>query len=388
MTEEFGSVNPVGKTYKPTRFMRHPLTRKNQRELKVPDRAPALCEKWKSWEKMEKKPPGWERIKARAQQKTADGQDRWIAPVGFSLNKVRYGDFPDDEATAHQREWYTYMNMGVPLIEERSDIQQPPPDVIYQNTFVNRTDPKPVTWTATVEFLIANEISWQLQGQVQLTFAAKTTASLQQQLQKSMAASESQTTTMKNSRDNVGVDNASQTQTTNTTTATGTATGTGELSAQLMLGITSSIGGKLTTQFRSSLQLSGKIDTRAVVRATQRRKISRFDYELPITFGGYIALYYDEPVEFGSLTSKDRAARRKAQTRDDSGRTEPEQYYQIIAHDIDVLELIEDGREYLSQKGEAEIVSTFAGEMEVFELESLTLSDGVNEKTEAYLYKE
>ncbi|MFI9344016.1 gluconolaconase [Streptomyces sp. NPDC052773] len=394
-----GSEHVVGKTYKPTRFMRHPLTRKNQRELNIlTSEPPAILRKWKEWEdmsRMEEKPQEWStveqkwnKVKAKVKKDSPSEPDRWIAPVGFSINKVTYGTFPGD--SAHKRGWNTYMNMGVPLIEERSDIQQPPPDVIYENTFVNRTDPRPVTWTAGFEFSVSNTISWSLQGQVQLTFGAKTTASLQQQLQQSMAMNKSHKTTLKNSKDNQGVDVESQAQATSTTSATGTATGTGELSAQLMLGISASVSGSFTTQFKGSFSLSGTVDSRSVVRATQRRKVSKFDYELPITFGGFVALYYDEPVEYASIQNiegvEDAETRKRAQTRDQSGSTEPEKYCQVVARAVDVLELIKDGKKYFTQKGEAEIVSVLAGEAEVFELEKLELSDGI-EKKEAPFYK-
>ncbi|GHE96649.1 hypothetical protein GCM10018772_20980 [Streptomyces fumanus] len=394
------SDHVVGKTYKPTRFMRHPLTKKNQRELNIlTGEPPSILRKWKKWEDMsrEKDKPAewsqvqekWNAVRGRLKKNSPSDPDEWIAPTGFSINKVRYGAFPEGDS-AHQRGWTTYMNIGVPLIEERSDIQQPPPDVIYQNTFVNRTDPRPITWTAGFEFSVSNTISWSLQGQVQLTFGAKTTASLQQQLQQSMAMNKSHKVTLKNSRDNQGVDVESQSQATSTSAATGTATGTGELSAQLMLGISASVSGSFTTQFKGSFSLSGEVGSRAVVRATQRRKVSKFDYELPITFGGFVALYYDKPVEYSSIQAvsgvEDSRTRCRAQTQDRSGKTPPEEYCQVVARAVDLLELIEDGKKYLTQKGEAEIVSVLAGEAEVFELENLELSDGY-EKQEAPFYK-
>lgn len=396
-----GSENAVGKTYKPTRFMRHPLTRKNQRELKILTNEPhPILGRWKEWEEMsqmEKKPPEWDRIKekwnkvkGRVKKKSDDEPDRWIAPVGFSINKVTYGIFPDGDS-AHERGWRTYMNMGVPLIEERSDIQQPPPDVIYQNTFVNRTDPRDVRWTVAFEFTVSNTITWQLTGDMQLKFGARSIASLQQQLQKSMEMKQSQKNTQLNSKDRQGSDSESLTEATSTTTATSSATGTGELWSELMLGISASVGGSFTTEFKGSFSLSGLVDTRAVVRATQRRKVSKFDYELPITFGGVVALYYDEPVGFNSIENiddeEDDETRKRAQTQDQSGKTKPEEYYQIFARAVDVLDLIEDGKKYFTQKGEAEIVSVLAGEAEVFELEKLHLSDSIEDNKETPFYE-
>ena len=389
------SQNPVGKTYKPTRFMRHPLTGRNQEELGIPAKADALLA-WdgKTWRGGYKVP---DYVKAKAQKKTKDEKDRWVTPTGFSLNKRRYGAFPQEEKTAHQRGWYTYMNMGIPLIEARSDIVQPPPDVISEQTYVNRTDPVSVTWTNTVEFSISNTINWSLEGQVQLTFGARSAAELQAQLQKSLQHSVAQKTSHTdinhNHKDDVGSETQDQNEQTvtdtATTTVTGTATGTGELSAQLMLGITASVSGSLTTSWTQTSSLSGTIESRAVVRATQRRQVRRFDYEIPIVFGGYVALYYPEPVEFSTVTpaaGMDITERTRVQTRDPKAKTAAPQYTQTIVYPIDILGLIEDGENFL-QKGSAEVVSTLTGEHEVFELENLQYGNRNADNVEAPFYK-
>ncbi|KPC66920.1 YncE family protein [Streptomyces chattanoogensis] len=344
--------NNVSTAHLGERFIRHPLTGRNLKELKIADRAAAILERDK------------EKLKRKAERKAADGTDRYISPTGFSLNKGRFGDFPEGEGTAHQRGWRAYMTVGVPLVEERGDIAQPPPDVISKQTYVNRTDPKPTTWSHTVEFSISNTISWSLQGQVQLTFGAKAIASLQQQVQKSMAKNQSQKTTLKNSKDNQGVDTESQSQTTSTTTATSTATGTGELSAQLMLGITGSVSGSLTTAFKTSSTLNGEVGSRVDVLATQRRQVRRFDYEFPVSFGGWVALHYPEPVEV-------------KETRPDGPQAKEPKYSEVLAWKLgeagtaaETFDLTDKGKPY-TQKGEAEVVSTLAGVHEVFELEKL-----------------
>ncbi|WP_049569879.1 YncE family protein [Nocardiopsis sp. SBT366] len=348
--------NNVSTTRLGERFIRHPMTGRNLRELDIAAKAPVILERDR------------EKLRRKAEKKTPDGRDRYVYPTGFSLNKGRFGDFPEREESAHQRGWRAYMTVGVPLVEERGDITQPPPDVVSKQTYVNRTDPTPTTWSHTVEFSISNTISWSLQGQVQLTFGAKATASLQQQLQKSMALNNSQKTTLKNSKDNQGVDTESQSQTTSTTTATGTATGTGELSAQLMLGITASVSGSLTTGFKTSSTLSGEVGSRVDVLATQRRQVRRFDYEFPITFGGWVALYYPEPVEVREVRPDGPQARNPKHSR-------------VLAWklgetgtDQDAFDLTDDGRPFM-QRGEAELVSTLAGEHEVFELENLVFEE-------------
>ncbi|MER7469028.1 hypothetical protein [Streptomyces sp. NPDC097981] len=344
--------NNVSTAYLGERFIRHPLTGRNLKELKIADKASAILERDK------------EKLKRKAEKKTPDGKDRYVSPTGFSLNKGRFGDFPDGEDVAHQRGWRAYMTVGVPLVEERGDIVQPPPDVISKQTYVNRTDPKPTTWSHTVEFSISNTISWSLQGQVQLTFGAKAIASLQQQLQKSMAMNKSEKITLKNSKDNQGVDAESQSQSTTTTTATSTATGTGELSAQLMLGITASVSGSLTTSFKTSSTLNGEVGSRVDVLATQRRQVRRFDYEFPVSFGGWVALHYPEPVEV-------------KETRPDGPQAKEPKYSNVIAWKLgetgtaaEAFDLTDQGKPFM-QKGEAEVVSTLAGVHEVFELEKL-----------------
>ncbi|MGA5561928.1 YncE family protein [Streptomyces platensis] len=344
--------NNVSTAHLGERFIRHPLTGRNLKELNIADKAAAILERDK------------DKLKRKAEKKAADGTDRYVSPTGFSLNKGRFGDFPDAEEAAHQRGWRAYMTVGVPLVEERGDIAQPPPDVIAKQTYINRTDPTPTTWSHTVEFSISNTISWSLQGQVQLTFGAKTIASLQQQLQKSMAMNQSEKTTLKNSKDNQGVDAESQSQATSTTTATSTATGTGELSAQLMLGITASVSGSVTTSFKTSSTLNGPVGSRVDVLATQRRQVRRFDYEFPISFGGWVALHYPEPVEV-------------KETRPDGPQAKEPKYSKVIAWKLgetgattETFDLTDDGKPF-RQKGEAEVVSTLAGVHEVFELEKL-----------------
>ncbi|WP_017608842.1 hypothetical protein [Nocardiopsis xinjiangensis] len=348
--------NNVSTTYLGERFIRHPLTNRNLEELDIDDKAPVILERDK------------EKLKRKAEKKNPDGTDRYVSPAGFSLNRGRFGAFPDSEAPAHHRGWRAYMTVGVPLVEERGDIAQPPPDVISKQTFANRTDPTPTTWSHTVEFSISNTISWSLEGQVQLTFGAKATASLQQQLQKSMAMNNSQKTTLKNSKDNQGVDTESQSQSTSTTTATGTATGTGEVSAQLMLGIAGSISGSLSTSYKTSSTLSGEVGSRVDVLATQRRQVRRFDYEYPVSFGGWVALYYPEPVEV-------------KETRPDGPQPQEPEYSQVIAWKLgetgserEAFDLTDESKPFM-QKGEAEVVSTLAGNHEVFELEELHFNE-------------
>lgn len=409
----------VGPTFMPSRFVRHPLTKRNQEELEIADKVNDILawdkRKWRGGHPVETY------VKAPVQEKNADGTDRFITPTGFSINKRWY--FPKEvdprpsEQSAHERGWYAYMNMGVPLIDERHDIVQPPPDVISEHSYIDRSDPVLKQVVDTIEFSISNTVSWSLAGQVQLTFGAKGTASLQAQLQQSLAnsmanslatsqqqsqAAKSSTTHINhNHKDNIGTQDqqlneqtttntATATSTTTgtttaTTTATGTATGTGELSAQLMLGITASASGSLTTSWKASHQVVITPNgCRVVVRATQRRQVRRFDYQIPVVFNGYVALYYPEPVDFtripdvgayGALVAMNGAIRTQMQNRDLHAQYVTPSYAQVVAFPIDVLGLVTDGEQF-AQKGVAEVVSVLAGEHEVFEVEGpLTLAN-------------
>ncbi|ELS55377.1 hypothetical protein [Streptomyces viridochromogenes] len=336
---EASAKNEVGTAYIGDVFMRHPLTTRNQEELGIAAKAAAILERHR---------------RRNALLRSPEGGGTPISPTGFSLNKVRHGEFPQDQETAHQRGWRAYMNVGVPLIEERSDIEQPPPDLISKQTYVNGTDPIKVTVTDTVEFSISNTISWSLQGEVKLTFGAKSIASLQQQLQKSMEMSQYQKVTLLNSKDNQGINTETQTEATSTTTATGSATGTGELWAELMLGITGSVSGSLTTEWKHQSSVSLEISSRADVMATTRRQVRKFDYQIPITFGGWVALYYPQPVH-----------------------VKDQEYSQVIAWkigdavtDSSLFDLADEGKRFI-QKGEAEIVAVRTGEHRVFQPEVL-----------------
>jgi hypothetical protein len=157
-------TNPVGRAYLGDVFMRHPLTTQNQEELGIAAKADSILNR-----------------NLTALKRTPEGGGAPIAPVGFSLNEVRYGGFPAAENTAFQRGWRAYLNLGVPLIEEEGDIIQPPPDMLSKQTYINATDPIEITATDTVEFSISNTISWSLEGAVQLTFGARSSAALSDQ---------------------------------------------------------------------------------------------------------------------------------------------------------------------------------------------------------------
>lgn len=338
--------NDVGTAYINDVFMRHPLTTRNQEELEIAAKAAGVLQRNQL---------------RNVLKRTPQSGGKQIDPIGFSLNKVRYGGFPTEEMTAHERGWRAYMNVGVPVVEERSDIQQPPPDMISKQTYINGTDPIKITVTDTVDFSISNTISWSLQGEVKLTFGAKSIASLQQQLQKSMEMKQYQKTTLLNSKDNQGVNTESQTEATSNSTATSSVTGTGELWGELLLGITGSVSGSLTTEWKHQSSVSFEISSRADVMATTRRQIRQFDYEFPVTFGGWVALYYPEPVAIKETPPQ--AADPK--------------YSRVIAWKLGEaslnsghFDLADEGKRFM-QKGTAEIVAVRTGEHRVFQPEVL-----------------
>ncbi|WP_226470667.1 hypothetical protein [Luteimonas panaciterrae] len=388
-------TNPMGPTYIPSRFIRYVLTDRNLKELDIVGREKYIL----GWENEDRRIAGtasflgsnWlvsEFVKALAKKKDKDGYDRYVLPSGFSINDGRFGKYPKDERSAKERKWYAYMNKGQPLIEERSDIVQPRPEVISEQVYVNRTDPQDMRWESSVEFSIENEISWSLEGSVDLTFDDKASASFEQEIEvsKEVEAKAAARTTQiaHNHKDDVGSESQFEGEVekseTNEVESTSTGTGEGEVSADLKLGIMGEVSGSITTGWKQTSTLSGTVGSRVVVRATQRRQIKRYNYTIPIVFDGYVALYYDEPVKIEGFSNPERMPgrirsndqRKRVQALDPSGNSSDE-YAQIVVHNIQVLGLVRYGENY-DLKGWAEVVSTLVGEHEAFEVESLSLA--------------
>jgi hypothetical protein len=334
------------------RTKRHPLTKRNLKELGIDQSIQSILDHPKLVYK--------------------DKNGKVHKPIGFSMNKTSFGNFA---GTAFDLGWITYMHLGEPLIEERSNnIAQPPPDTFSSRVYVNRDSKSKRSFQDSVNFTISNTANWSLQGQSQLTFGAKASASLQLQLQSqlqlqlqnSMQNKNSNTNTSKNSRESVGADVANTNETgatngmTNTTgfTIQGSATGTAELNAQLMLGITASVSGSLTTTWVSTSQVSGEIEPNSRVEtiATQRRVRKQYYYEIPVTFSGFFAVSYDEPV--GVLSPPQPVNPKLAK---------------VVARDIDDIQLAGGGNFRL--QGWAEVVSALDVHHTVFESEILPYSD-------------
>ncbi|QRX89635.1 MULTISPECIES: hypothetical protein [Streptomyces] len=338
---------------------RQPLTKKNLRELDIEQ--------------------NWQSILDHPNLVYVDDNGVRHKPVGFSVNKSSFGAFP---GTASQLGWLAYMNLGEPLIEERGNISQPPPDMFSTRTYANRSKDSTMTFTDSVDFTVSNAVTWSLQGQTQLTFGGSVSAQLQlqlqtqlkmdlqKQLQNEVASKNTNTVTNKNSPNSTGVDNANATEASVRSAATnsvtdsvafttqGTATGTATLNAQLMLGITASVGGTLTTSWDSKSQISGDVppDSRVQTIVTQRRARKQYSYEIPVTFSGLIAVKYDVPV----------AVLSPPQSGDYPGLD------QVVARDIGDLDLAGGG---FRMKGLAEVVSALEVHHTMFDGESLTDSE-------------
>ena len=243
------------------------------------------------------------------------------------------------------------MNLGEPVIEERSNIEQPAPEMLSSRVYVNRDRNCKRTFQDGVDFTVSNQISWSIQGSLQLTFGARTSAQLQTYLQKKTSTKYNQRQSYKQSSTDVTTEVALTTQ--------GTATGTAELFAQLMLGITASVSGSLTTSWASKSTISGDIppSSRVETIATQRRAVKQYSYEIPVTFAGLFAVYYGVPA--GVLSPP--------QLSDYPG------LEKVVARNIDDIELVKDGK--FRQKGTAESVSVLAVEHTVFDTESITYDD-------------
>lgn len=286
-----------------------------------------------------------------------------VKPIGISINEMRYGKFPDSAPTAADRGWISYMNLGEPLIEERSDINQPTPDVLSSRVYVNRSASYPCKFEDTVEFTVSNTISWSIEGSLQLTFGARTAAELQKMIE---AKYDVHSLHKKhNHKDEQGTEDEDGTN--QTFTSQETASGTAELSAQLMLGITGSVSGSLTTSWNSQSTISGDVavNSRVVTRATQRRIMKQYWYQIPVTFAGYFAAIYENPVYI-----KDASVQP----------TTSSSFANIIALNIaSENKLVQSPGGGLFRtvilKGTADKVSTLAVEHTVFEQEALSSND-------------
>ncbi|GAA3185926.1 MULTISPECIES: hypothetical protein [Streptomyces] len=304
-------------------------------------------------------------------------------PVGFSVNKASFGAF---SGTASKLGWFAYMNLGEPLIEERGNISQPPPDTFSSRAYVNRSLTSKMTFTDSVDFTVSNGVTWSLSGDAKLTFGGSVSAQLQLQLQNQLkmdlqsqlqtqcqneaAGRSSDTTTEKNSKDSVGTDHAHTTETSNRNSATnsssnsvtnsvaftttGSATGSATLNAQLALGIAASVGGSLTTSWSSKSQISGEIEPNSRVRTlvSQRRAHKQYTYEIPVTFSGLIAVKYNVPVKVLSPPQPGDYPR----------------LAQVVARDINDLDLAGGG---FRMKGLAEVVSALDVHHTMFDGEDL-----------------
>ncbi|MFB8028665.1 hypothetical protein ACFQ6U_05890 [Streptomyces sp. NPDC056465] len=352
--------------YNLERAKRQPLTKKNLRELNIEQT--------------------WQSVLEHPNLVYVDDYGVRHKPVGFSVNKSSFGAFP---GTAFQLGWLAYMNLGEPLIEERRNIAQPPPDTFSSRTYVNRSQSE-MTFTDAVDFTVSNGATWSLSGDSKLTFGGSLSAQLQLQLQSKlglnlqtqlgtqlkneMANKNANTVTNKNSKDSVGVDNANTVDTAVTNgatnsasasmagsvdfTTTGSASGTAALNAALALGIAASVGGSLTTSWASKSQISGKVPPGARVETivTQRRAHKQYSYEIPVTFSGLLAVKYDVPV----------AVLSPPQSGDFPGLD------LLVARDIADLDLAGGG---FRMKGLAEVVSALEVHHTMFDGESLTDSD-------------
>ncbi|EFV12707.1 hypothetical protein [Segniliparus rugosus] len=327
-----------------------------------------------------------------------NGNRVYISPDGLSINERNFGNYPGP--TAAEQGWISYFHIGAPLVEERADIIQPPPDVLSSRLYENRSSRRSRSFTDSVQFTISNTLSWSLEGTAQLTLEGSATGELAAQLQVSMAqrnaemisytisdmASGTSSATASNTAiihahpDNTGFQNetlASATDSvtveetesttfsetitnTETETGTGTATGSATALASLLLGLTGSVGGSVTTSWTSTSEVSGDIPAASAVQtmATQRRQVKQYTYELPITFGGFVALHYPQPVSVERGSPQDPATNTAT----------------VIARDISALGLADvstpSGIAY-RPKGVAELVSTLGVEHIVFDEEEI-----------------
>ncbi|BCL28568.1 hypothetical protein ACFFS2_30485 [Streptomyces aurantiacus] len=344
---------------------RQPLTKKNLRELNIQQAVQSILNQ-----------PGLVHV---------DDYGVRHKPVGFSLNKVGFGRYTG--SLAFDLGWLAYMNLGEPLIEERRNISQPPPDTFSSRTYVNRSEKSEMDFTDSVNFTVSNGVTWSLQGDTKLTFGGDVSAQLQLQLQlqlglnlqaqlqaqlkNEITGKSSNTMTSKNSPESTGMDNANAVDmgttngVTNTAsgsvtgstsfTTTGSASGSAGLDASLAQGVAASVDGSLTTGWASTSQISGKVPagSRVETLVTQRRTHKQYTYEIPVTFSGLLAVEYKVPVPVLS----------PPQQGDYPGLS------RWVARDIGDIGLTDGG---FRMKGLAEVVSALEVHHTMFDSESLT----------------
>ena len=258
------------------------------------------------------------------------------------------------------------MNIGEPLIEERGDINQPAPDTLSSRVYVNRSETD-CQFQDTVDFTVSNTINWSLEGTLQLTLGARTSATLQTMMQTDTKFHKQ--ITLHNEPNSTGTqmdeggDQASTSQ--------ATASGTAELSAQFMTGITASVSGSLSTSWASHSTLSGTVakGTRVATRAIQRRVVKQYWYQIPVTFAGYFAAYYDTPVQIQNPDVQPSGSDRFAN---------------VIALNItSENRLLQSGKSFrnIILQGTADDVSTLAVEHTIFQTETLNYDEQLLNKT-------
>lgn len=303
------------------------------------------------------------------------GQRISLWPDGISINETDFGTFSGPSAS--RRGWMAYFEIGVPLVEERADVIQPRADVLSTRTYENRSRTER-QFSDTISFTIGNTITWSLTGTGEVTFEGTIGGELSDQLSRTVLSSLSNSTTLSDTatailhahKDEMGTEFQNALEASNTSTAlgsescteTGTATGSGSLSAELMLGISGSISGTLTTSWESSSTTSGTIptNTRVGTMATQRRQVKQYTYELPITFGGFVALHYPALV----------------QTFNEANTPQPntESPTQVVAREINNLGFVGKNQSYRA-KGIAETTSTLDVNHVVFENQSIQVDN-------------
>jgi len=317
-----------------------------------------------------------------------------LSPVGVSINDKKFGNFPDPNAA--QRGWMSFLEIGAPLFEERSNIIQPIADVISTRTYDNRSN-EARTFSDTIQFTVGNTINWslsgtghanfggsiagELQGAISKTLETVLTESLANSLAKNnnntITQTVSQSNNTHNHKDNIGTSSNSITATavanqvgitattTNTSTnsnresfiGSGYALGRGELSAELGLALTGTISGTVTTTWSSTSNVAGTIsaNSRVETLATQRRQVKQFTYEIPITFDGYIGLNYNELV---------------LPPNDANGPLSTFGPAKVIPARISVLNLVDTNKLYRA-KGMAETVSALDVNHAIFDTKAL-----------------
>lgn len=202
-----------------------------------------------------------------------NGQDYF--PVGISINSQGYGEEILPNAT--ERKWYSYLNAGVPLVEEETNISQPSPLILNSSVF-NNLSTASNTFNVSLNYDVSTTTKFNVTASTGITFGDKVIVTEQEE--------NSTTTTTKSPVVDVAVGKTS------------TVLGSNETHVDVTFGATAGFEKAKTINIGTQSSYAGTVPgmSRVKVLAIQRKKVKKYKYTIPVTFGGFIGVKYPVPA--------------------------------------------------------------------------------------------